>query len=232
MSCCRGIIRDEQTAEVCCRPEAVIDMSSADERSAATQRGNNTMLTLLALHGSGRDETDLVEFCCQLAPQAHLITPRGPFVQAEGFTFFRRRSDGSIAAAEVVELARRWLSQEIEEHLPASGEVIVVGYSSGAIFAEALLSVVPERFAGAVLLRPEPLSPSFRFPKMSGKPILIVAGKHDERRRHDDAVVLTEQLNLAEAIVSLHVIDAGHGWAPRNADISLTRSWRATLAAI
>ncbi|TDK31267.1 hypothetical protein E2F50_20205 [Rhizobium deserti] len=115
-------------------------------------------------------------------------------------------------------------------HLPASGEVMVVGYSSGAIFAEALLSIVPERFAGAVLLRPEPLSSNFRFPGMPAKPILIVAGKHDERRRHDDAAVLTQQLKKAGAVVSLHVVDAGHGWAGRNTDVTLARSCLATVA--
>ncbi|MGK9286420.1 alpha/beta hydrolase [Sinorhizobium meliloti] len=187
------------------------------------------MLTLLALHGSGRDETDLAEFCHQLAPQAHISAPRGPFAQADGFTFFRRRSDRSIAAAEVLDLATRWVSQEVEAHLPASGEVIVVGYSSGAIFAEALLSVAPQRFAGAVLMRPEPLSSNFSFSEMPAKPILIVAGKHDERRRHDDAAVLTEQFNKAGAVVSLHVIDAGHGWARHNADVTLARSWLATV---
>lgn len=188
------------------------------------------MLTLLALHGSGRDETDLVEFCHQLAPQAHISAPRGPFAQADGFTFFRRRSDHSIAVAEVVDLATSWVSQEFEAHLPASGEVIVEGYSSGAIFAEALLSVVPERFAGAILMRPEPLSPNFSFSEMPAKPILIVAGKHDERRCHDDAAVLAEQLNKAGAFVTLHVIDAGHGWARHHADVMLARSWLATVA--
>lgn len=117
------------------------------------------MLSLLSLHGSGRDETDLADFCHQLAPQARFIAPRGPFAQAGGYTFFRRRSDRSIDAAEVLNLATAWVSQEAEAHLRASGEVIAVGYSSGAIFAEALLSVAPDKFAGAILMRPEPLSP-------------------------------------------------------------------------
>jgi phospholipase/carboxylesterase len=192
---------------------------------------NQYMVTLLALHGSGRDETDLVQFCHQLAPRAHLRAPRGPFRQADGFTFFRRRSDHSIASAEVVDLATNWFHQELEAHLTASGEIIAVGYSSGAIFAEALLSVVPERFAGAVLLRPEPLSRNFHFQEMPSKPILIVAGRHDQRRRHDDAAVLTEQLEQAGANVSLHILDTGHGWARHNADVTLARSWLAAVAA-
>ena len=190
------------------------------------------MLTILAFHGSGRDETDLAEFCHQLSPQARIIAPRGQFTQGDGFTFFKRRSDRSIAAAELMDQAARWVSQEIDAHLPASGEVIMVGYSSGAIFAEALLSVLPKRFTGAILMRPEPLSANFRFPGMPEKPILIVAGTHDERRRQDDAAVLTEQLVNAGAVVSLHVIDAGHGWARHNADLTLARSWLATIANI
>ena len=134
------------------------------------------MLSLLALHGSGRDETDLVDFCHQLVPQAPLIAPRGPFAQSGGYTFFRRRSDRSIDAAEVLDLATKWVSQEAEAHLPTPSEVLLVGYSSGAIFAAAMLSVAPERFTGAILLRPEPLSASFAFSKMPAKPILIIAG--------------------------------------------------------
>ena len=188
------------------------------------------MLSLLSLHGSGRDETDLSDFCRELAPQARLIAPRGPFAQAGGYTFFRRRSDRSIDVTELLNLAAAWASQEADAHLSAAGEVIAVGYSSGAIFTEALLSVAPERLAGAILMRPEPLSPNFTFPAMSAKPVLIVAGQHDERRKPDDASILAEQLTRAGAWVSLHIINATHGWASNNADAMLARSWLATVA--
>ncbi|KQQ78075.1 hypothetical protein ASF70_02295 [Rhizobium sp. Leaf321] len=89
---------------------------------------------------------------------------------------------------------------------------------------------MPKKFTGAILMRPEPLSPNFRFPGMPEKPILIVAGTHDERRRHDDAAVLSEQLVNAGAVVSLHVIDAGHGWARQNANLTLALSWLAAIA--
>lgn len=190
------------------------------------------MLTILALHGSGRDETDLIEFCRHLAPEAYIRTPRGSFAQADGFTFVRRQPDRSIAAAEVVKLATDWILHEFETPVGKSEAVIAVGYSSGAIFAEALLAVAPDMFAAAILLRPEPLASGFCFPRMSAKPILIVAGKRDERRLNNDASVLAEQLHEAGAGVSLHVIDAGHGWAQDDKDIVVARSWLATLAAV
>lgn len=63
------------------------------------------MLSLLSLHGSGRDETDLADFCRQLAPEARFIAPRGPFAQAAGYTVFRGRPVFSIDDSEVLKLA-------------------------------------------------------------------------------------------------------------------------------
>ncbi|MDR7031197.1 alpha/beta hydrolase [Rhizobium rosettiformans] len=188
------------------------------------------MLTLPALHGSGRDETDLMDFCHRLAPGSNIATPRGPFVQADGFTFFKRRSDRSIDVAEVLYLARRWIALDFAAYVPPSDEVVLVGYSSGAIFAEALLSVAPDEFSGAILMRPQPLSSDFNFPRLTKTPILIIAGKHDDRRDPDDAAILAEQLANAEACVSLNLLDAGHDWAPDDADIVLARSWRSAIA--
>jgi hypothetical protein len=39
------------------------------------------------------------------------------------------------------------------------------------------------------------------------------------------------QFKKAGAVVSLHVIDADHGWARHNADVRLARSWLANIAA-
>jgi phospholipase/carboxylesterase len=167
----------------------------------------------------------LAEYSKSIAPQAQVITPRGTFREGDGFTFFKRRADRSVPAAEVVNLASQWLSNELNLLPPASEKVVIAGYSSGALYAEALLSIVPDRFAGAILMRPEPLSPEFAFPDLTGKPILILAGKHDERRRPADAPLLAAQLGAVGAKVTLHILDSGHGWAPLDEDIILSRAW-------
>lgn len=187
------------------------------------------MVTLLALHGSSRDETDLADFCGRIAPGARLVAPRGAFAEGSGYTFFRRRADRSIDSVETIALAARWLSENAADFPPEPEQIILAGYSSGAIFAEALLSVMPGGFAGAILLRPEPLAADFVFPDMSGKPVLVIAGRHDERRRPDDAARLAAQLEIARAKVTLHELNAGHGWAPDDEDILLARSWLAAF---
>jgi phospholipase/carboxylesterase len=192
-------------------------------------RGYLTMFTLLALHGSSRDETDLAEFSIRIAPQARVIAPRGTFQEGDGFTFFKRRADRTIATDEVVALARQWLSNELNPLPFASEKVVIAGYSSGAVYAEALLSVRPDLFAGTILMRPEPLSADFTFPDLTGKPILILAGKYDERRRRADATILAAQLEAAGAKVVLHILECGHGWATRDEDVILARAWLAGI---
>ncbi len=64
-------------------------------------------MTLLALHGSSRDETDLAVFAAHPAPEARLILPRGRFRDGEGYTFFRRDPDRSIPVEHVLDLARQ-----------------------------------------------------------------------------------------------------------------------------
>ena len=102
---------------------------------------------------------------------------------------------------------------------------MLVGYSSGAIFSEALLSFEPDRFSGAFLLRPEPIATDFRFPDMGRKPILILSGQRDERRTVEAAIILKDQLANANAQVTLHNLNAGHGWADDAEDIRLSRQW-------
>jgi phospholipase/carboxylesterase len=187
--------------------------------------GDLTIFALLALHGSSRDETDLAEFSVRIAPQARVIAPRGTFQEGDGFAFFKRRGDRTIPTSEVAALAREWVLNELTLRSHATEKVVIVGYSSGAVFAEALLSVMPDRFAGAILMRPEPLSADFAFPDLTGKPILILAGKHDERRRPADAPLLAAQLDAVRAEVTLHILDSGHGWAPLDEDILLSRAW-------
>ncbi|HEY9012770.1 MAG TPA: prolyl oligopeptidase family serine peptidase [Devosia sp.] len=102
---------------------------------------------------------------------------------------------------------------------------MLVGYSSGAVFGAALLSVAPERFAGAVLLRPQAISDDFKFPDLKGKPLLVISGLHDDRRQPWHAAQLVDQLAAADASVTHHTLDAGHGWAPEDLDFVLARAW-------
>ena len=181
-------------------------------------------MRLVTFHGSAQNETALSAFAHEVAPNWPHLAPRGPIASGEGFTFTMRRPDGSIDTNAVVALARETLSPTGD--LGAmGGKLVALGYSSGAIFISALLSIAPERFAGAVLLRPEPLADDFVFPAMAAMPVLILSGKNDDRRKPCAAPRLAMQLSDAGSIVTHHALEAGHGWATNHADAILTRSW-------
>ena len=187
-------------------------------------------LRLVTFHGSAQNETALSAFAHEVAPDWPHLAPRGPITSGEGFTFTARRADRSIDTNAVVALARETLSPTGD--LGAmGGSLVALGYSSGAIFISALLSIAPERFAGAVLLRPEPLADDFVFPAMVAMPVLILSGKNDDRRKPCAAPRLATQLSDAGSIVTHHALEAGHGWAPNHADAILTRSWLSQFSA-
>lgn len=177
------------------------------------------MSCIVAFHGSGQTETSLGPFVDAIAPGCDRFLPRGALVEKEGFTFFRRDDDLRIDPESLLDQARLWL---VKQNL---SEIMLVGYSSGAIFSEALLSFEPDRFSGAILLRPEPIAMDFRFPDMGCKPILILSGERDERRPVGAAIALKDQLANANAKVTLHNLNAGHGWANNGEDIRLSCQW-------
>ncbi|MDK1373485.1 MULTISPECIES: hypothetical protein [unclassified Sinorhizobium] len=183
------------------------------------------MIAILGIHGSAQHPEVISEFTNRLAPQQPRCSPRGTFVDGEGFTFFKRRSDRSIPHEELIALARKSISADGFVVACGLKDMLVVGYSSGAIFGTALLALAPENFVGAILLRPQPISDDFTFPELSGKPVLIISGLHDNRREPQHASQVADQLIAANAVVTHHALDAGHGWAPNDDDLVLARSW-------
>lgn len=166
----------------------------------------------------------MAPFAARMAPNARVIAPRGRFRLGEGFTFFQRRTDRSLDAATILAEARTFL----DARDPAPTPPLVVGYSSGAIFAQALLAASPGGFAGAALLRPEPLAEDFAYPHLNGLPVLSLSGRRDPRRRPTDGRLSARQLRDAGAAVEHHDLDAGHGWAPDDAEARLARRWMQT----
>jgi phospholipase/carboxylesterase len=186
---------------------------------------DSTQPLLILLHGSGRDEQDMVPLAAELSPQSTAIAVRGAIPWEEGYAFFRRFADRSIDEGSV--LTQAPILAEFVVGVGAqysSGErPILVGFSNGAIMAAALISIYPDLAAGAVLLRP--LSP-FATPastRLPGTPVLIIDGDKDDRRMPDDGRRLAENLTKAGAAVTHHQLPAGH--AMTEADCALVREW-------
>jgi phospholipase/carboxylesterase len=169
--------------------------------------------TLLLLHGTGGNESDLIPIGRDLDPTAALLSLRGNVLENGMPRFFRRLAEGVFDEADVIRRAN-----ELADFLPkAAGQyefdlkqLTAVGYSNGANIAAAVFLLRPGVIASAVLLRAmvplTPVSP----PALSGTRVLICSGKRDPIIPVENAGRLAAMLREAGSDVTHRLEDAGH----------------------
>jgi predicted esterase len=182
--------------------------------------------TLLVLHGTGGDENDLLPLARELAPDAALLSPRGPVLENGMPRFFRRLAIGVFDEADVTRRAAE-LAGFVIAAARAYGfdpaRVFALGHSNGANMAAAVLLLHPDALAGAALLRAVlPLEPE-RTPELAGKPVWIAAGREDPYSPGPRVEALAERLRAAGAEVELRWSAAGHGLDEK--EWSAAREW-------
>ncbi len=186
--------------------------------------------TLLLLHGTGGDESDMVPLGLRMDPAAALLSPRGKSPENGMPRFFRRLAEGVFDEEDLKfrtdELAT-FVEDAAKHYQFDPKRVVAVGYSNGANIAGALLLLRPGILAGAALLRPMvPIVPTST-PNLTGVPVLIVAGNDDPIVPPENARRLEALLQGAGAEVESHFENAGHRLT--NQSIDLTRRWLAKI---
>jgi predicted esterase len=93
---------------------------------------------LLLLHGTGGDETSLLELGKTIAPGAALLSPRGKVLEQGMARFFRRLAEGVFdqedlerRTEELADFLRRCMAAY---QIPA-GTLVAAGFSNGANMA-------------------------------------------------------------------------------------------------
>jgi predicted esterase len=189
------------------------------------ERGSGAS-TLLLLHGTGGDESDLLPLGRELAPQANLLSPRGQVLEQGMPRFFRRLAVGIFDEEDLRRRAAQladFVAAAAASYGLDAGRIFALGYSNGANIAAAVLLLHPAALAGGVLLRPVlPLEPEAP-PDLQGKPVLLAAGRHDPYAPHDRVEGLAEWLRRGGAEVDLRWQAAGHELT--EADLAAARTW-------
>ncbi|RFC64473.1 alpha/beta hydrolase [Fulvimarina endophytica] len=198
-------------------------LESHVHRYVAGTSGGRT--PLLALHGTGGDETDLLPLAGLVAPQAAILSPRGAVLENGMPRFFRRLAEGVFdeadletrthALADFVEAARAHYG------LPAP---IALGFSNGANIAAAMLLLRPESLSGAILIRPMvPFAEPPASSPLDQVPVLVLSGSMDPLIAEDQPARLAASLSARGAVVERRTVPAGHGLS--QADVTLARAW-------
>ena len=185
---------------------------------------------LLLLHGTGGNETDLLELGRSLSPGAALLSPRGRVLEHGLPRFFRRLAEGVFDIPDLIfqagELARFVRNATAHYQL---GDVapVAVGYSNGANIAAALLLLHPGTLSAALLFRPMvPLIPD-RLPDLAGVRVLIAAGLRDPIATPAQSQALQELLSRAGAEVALQWSNGGHQLVQD--DLDAAERWMSVL---
>jgi phospholipase/carboxylesterase len=199
---------------------------------ASAGPGGASGVTLLLLHGTGGDETDLIPLGEALLPGAAILSPRGKVLEGNAPRFFRRLAEGVFdqedLALRTEELAR-YIEAAIKAYKLDGDKVYAVGFSNGANIATSLLLRRPGLLRGAVLLSPmvpfEPDAP----PDLNGTGVFIGAGRTDPIAPPDHAERLAALLRRAGADLTLHWHPGGHMIA--RSELEAARQWLAARIA-
>jgi len=135
---------------------------------------------LFVLHGTGGDETDLLDLGRQLLPDAHLISPRGDVLEGGAPRFFRRLGMGVYDMADLDRATNKMVAF-MAEHAAAEEPsfVAALGYSNGANILASVLFRRPDLVDRAVLMHPLiPFEPPAQ-PGLAERKVLITAGRRD-----------------------------------------------------
>lgn len=168
---------------------------------------------MLAMHGTGGDEHDLVPLAKELSPGSAILSPRGQVDENGMNRWFKRFSEGIFDMKDLVPRAKEYaefLKIAAEHYGFAPQDLIAVGYSNGANMALATLLLRPESMGGAVLFRPNlPFDPP-TLPNWATKRVLVSFGQADRYRKEDESERLQQILRASHATVSTYWYRGGH----------------------
>lgn len=183
-------------------------------------------LTLLLLHGTGGDETQLLALGRAALPTANLLGVRGRSLEEGSPRFFRRytptRYDQAHLKAEADALAQ-FVQDAADLYDLDPARVVALGYSNGANIALASLVRHPGTYAGAALLRPVMALENPPLTNLNGRAVLVLHGAQDSFLPLAEPVV--PYLEAQGAAVQEVRLDAGHALTPE--DTRLTKAWLA-----
>lgn len=191
------------------------------------ERGSSD-ITVLALHGTGGDENDLLPLVQLLHPTANVLSPRGKVLERGMPRFFRRLAEGVFDIEDL-----KFRTSELAAFVGAAADrysfdparVVAAGFSNGANIAASLLLLHPTVLRKAILFSAMvPLDPP-SMPDLRNVDVFLSAGRADPMVDPENAQRLADMLRSAGADVTVQWKPGGHELA--RADIDAARAWYA-----
>lgn len=177
-------------------------------------KGNDaTKPTLLLLHGTGGNESDLLPLAEIVDREANVLGVRGNVLENGMPRFFKRLAEGVFDEEDLIfrtEELNDFLDEAAEKYRFDRENMIAIGYSNGANIAASLLFHYQSSLKGAILHHPMVPRRGIALPDLTGKNVFIAAGTNDPMCAASESVDLQSLLEKANAEVALHWESNGH----------------------
>lgn len=169
--------------------------------------------TFLLLHGTGGNELDLLPIAGMIDDTASVLSVRGNVLENGMPRFFRRLAEGVFDEEDLIFRTKElndFLDEAAEKYQFDRGNVFAIGYSNGANIAASLLFHYQNALSGAILHHPMVPRRGIELPDLTGKPVLIAAGKNDPICSPMESAELEKLFANAHADVKIHWENQGH----------------------
>lgn len=175
--------------------------------------------TLLALHGRGSDEGDLLGLAPYLDDRLLWLSARAPLTLEGGYEWYRPPSAGSPVArhfAESLEALEQFVEESVTAYPVDPRRLYVLGFSQGTYMAYALALTRPGRVAGVIAhsgalpIQTIGAARAVDGAALRGKPVLVVHGTQDRTIPLARAHEARAFLEAAGADLEYHEYPMGH----------------------
>ncbi|MCR8825847.1 alpha/beta hydrolase [Pseudosulfitobacter koreensis] len=169
---------------------------------------------IFAFHGTGGDEHQFFDLARRVRPDAGVVSLRGDVLEGGAARFFRRTGEGVYDMDDLaMRTARMGAFVAAHKDTHPGAPVYGFGYSNGANILASVVMERPDLFDRVGLLHPLiPWSPGPV--DLTGRSVLITAGRQDPICPWPLSEALIDWANAQGAGVTTHIHEGGHELRP------------------
>ncbi|ARD48528.1 alpha/beta hydrolase [Sporosarcina sp. P33] len=177
---------------------------------------------LFLLHGMGSHEGDLPQLVSDFKETHHIFSLRGPVVHPPGYAFFTIEEEGKPDRQvfdKILVYIQSFIREAIQEYNLDSERLTVIGFSQGAVLAQALgLTLIPA-LQGVVALSgyvPEFVKSDYAKQSVEKQQVFISHGDYDYIVPSQWGAESKDYFESLGANVTFKTYTDGHGVTPEN----------------
>lgn len=177
---------------------------------------------IFLLHGMGSNEQDLPQLVQEFRDTHHIFSLRGPVVFNPGYAFFTIEEEGKPVRTvfdKVLVFIQAFIREAIAEYDLNADRIYVLGFSQGAVLAQAIGLTMGKAISGVVALSgyvPEFVKHEYMKQPVDHLNVFISHGDYDYVMPSQWGVESKEFFEAQGANVTFKTYQDGHGVTPEN----------------